>query len=250
MSETACAEITQQADPMRFLATMSCPPPRRAVLWPLFAFNAEVSRAAWGASEPMLAAIRLAWWREALDEIGQGRARAHPVVEALAGLMARTDITPALLQPIIEAKTREAERQPFADEADLTAHLGASAGNLTWAAAIGFGAPSNYEAPVRKAALAGAVAHWLLAVPELIASGQEPLPEPAGILAAKALDLLAQARQTDFSAARYALRPYWQARVLLKRATFAPERVARGRLALSPFHARALLMGKALVGGW
>jgi phytoene synthase len=39
----------------------------------LILFTHEVARARQAVSEPMLAAIRLQWWREALDEIFSGK---------------------------------------------------------------------------------------------------------------------------------------------------------------------------------
>ena len=65
---------------------MLAPAAARPGLFALYAFNLEMARAPWVASEPALAAIRLAWWREALDEIYDGRPpRRHAVVAAAGG---------------------------------------------------------------------------------------------------------------------------------------------------------------------
>ena len=85
MSLDACAAIVERGDPDRFLATMAAPPAAREVLFPLYAFNIEVARAPVVTNEPEIAAIRLAWWREALDEIASGGpVRRHEVVVPLA----------------------------------------------------------------------------------------------------------------------------------------------------------------------
>ncbi|NDV00796.1 squalene/phytoene synthase family protein [Pseudoroseicyclus tamaricis] len=250
MSLQACAETVKAGDADRFLAAMSVPPEARAVLFPLYALNVELSRGAWGTSEPMIAAIRLTWWREALEEIEKGKVRQHEVVQPLAELMGRTPITAALLTPLVEARMTEANREPMESRAALEAHLDATAGTLAWASALGMGARPEQEAPVRLAARAGGLANWFLAVPALRAAGMEPLPEPPGIVAPVGLEWLARARQADLSGVAPALRAHWQARAILTRATKAPERVEEGRLEGSPFAKRLSLIAKSASGGW
>jgi hypothetical protein len=64
---------------------MATPPEARAVLFPLYAFNLEVSRAPWVTEEPMIAEMRLQFWRDVAEEIGQGAPpRAHEVAAPLA----------------------------------------------------------------------------------------------------------------------------------------------------------------------
>jgi 15-cis-phytoene synthase len=88
MSLAACADLVSRADPDRFIAALAAPPEARPILIPLYAFNVEVSRAPWVTDEPMIAEMRLQWWRDALEEIGAGRPpRAHEVVTELAGIL-------------------------------------------------------------------------------------------------------------------------------------------------------------------
>ena len=61
----ACAEIVQRGDPDRLRAVLAAPLEARAVLLPIYAFNVEGARAPWVTEEPMIAEMRLAWWREA-----------------------------------------------------------------------------------------------------------------------------------------------------------------------------------------
>ncbi|MGZ9810680.1 squalene/phytoene synthase family protein [Pseudoroseicyclus sp. H15] len=250
MSLQACAEIVKAGDPGRFLAAMSATPAERAVLFPLFAFNVELSRGAWGASEPMLAAIRLTWWREALEEIEQGRIRQHEVVQPLAELMGRGAVTAALLRPMVEARMAEGNREGPETREALLDHLDATAGTLAWACALGLGARAEQEKPVRLAGRAGGLANWLVAAPALRAAGMEPLPDLPGVLAPLGLEWLAKARGADLRGLGAALRPYWQTGAILRRATRHPEWVGEGRLESSPFAARLSLMAKAALGGW
>ena len=75
---TACAAIVERADPLRFRATMAAPVKARRVLFPLYAFNIEVARAPWVTQEAMIAEMRLQWWRDVCEEIGQGGPVAPP----------------------------------------------------------------------------------------------------------------------------------------------------------------------------
>ncbi|MCB1311397.1 MAG: squalene/phytoene synthase family protein, partial [Sedimentitalea sp.] len=62
----ACAGLVQRGDLERFMATMAAPVAARRVLFPLYAFNLEVARAPWVTQEPVIAEMRLQWWRDAL----------------------------------------------------------------------------------------------------------------------------------------------------------------------------------------
>lgn len=134
MTLNACAEIVKSGDADRFLAAMAAPPAARAVLFPIYAMNVEISRAPWVTAEPMIAEIRLQWWRDALAEIAAGQApRRHEVVEPLAQVLDAEGAR--LLEPVIDTRRWEIAREPFVSEAQLLGHLAAGAGGLMWAAA-------------------------------------------------------------------------------------------------------------------
>ena len=80
MSLQACAEIVKRGDPDRFLAAMAAPPDARRILFPLYAFNVEVARAPWVTAEPMIAEMRLQWWRDSVEGIYAGEPRRHAVI--------------------------------------------------------------------------------------------------------------------------------------------------------------------------
>ena len=91
----ACAQLVEKGDPDRFTATMAAPVEARKVLFPIYAFNVEVAGAPWFTEEAMIAEMRLQWWRDAVEEIGEGKPpRAHEVVGPLAEVMGRADIAP------------------------------------------------------------------------------------------------------------------------------------------------------------
>lgn len=255
MSIQACAELVQRGDSDRFRATMATPVAARARLFPLYAFNIEVARAPWLTQEPMIAEMRLQWWRDALEEIGQGGpARRHEVVTPLADLLAPEDA--ARLDALVEARRWDIYREPFEDLAAFEAHIDATAGHLIWTAARLLGADRG-EGALRDFAYAAGVANWLRAIPELEARGRVPLVDGrAGAVAAladEALERLRRARSRRHELPRAVLPVLlsgWQAEGVLRRAAADPSRVAEGRLAASEFRRRGGLLWRSLTGRW
>ena len=256
MSVAACAELVRRGDPDRFLALMAAPPAARTQLAPLYAFNLEGARAPWVTAEPLIAEMRLQWWRDALAEIAAGAApRAHEVAEPLAEVLRAAPVPAALLDRLIEARRWDIAREPFPDTAALAAHLDATGGGLMWAAALALGAGPGAGATVRDRARAGALAAWLRAVPALAAAGRVPLPDPAPeAVAALAqaglgwLDAARKARGTVPRPAYPALLTAWQARPILRQAARNPGAVAEGRLGLSEAARRGRLLWQSVAG--
>src|SRR5215510_16503441 len=87
-SEAAHRYVLQevrQADRDRFLAALFAPEPQRRGLLAVLAFDHELARTRSVTREPMLARIRLQWWRDAVAEAaGSGAPRAQPIVESLS----------------------------------------------------------------------------------------------------------------------------------------------------------------------
>lgn len=245
MSVNACAEIVRNGDPDRFLAAMAAPPAARRVLFPIYALNVEVARAPWVTAEPMIAEIRLQWWRDALDEIAEGKTpRRHEVVTPLAEVVDGEGAR--ILDRAVGARRWEIARESFAGTEQLLGHLDDQAGSLMWAGARALGAKD--EAAVRGVGTAGGLAGWLAAVPDLEARGLTPLPDAsdAGI---RALAEAGLARLSRISpAARPAALAAWEARPVLQAACADPARVREGRLARSPAVRRLRLMRMASLG--
>ena len=254
MSLQSCAELVERGDRDRFLATMAAPPDARAVLFPLYAFNLEVARAPWVASEPMIAEMRLQFWRDVAGEIGQGaKPRAHEVVEPLATAVKPEDA--GLLDGLIAARRWDVYRDAFEDAVHFERYIDATSGNLAWAAARALGAGPEAEAPVRDMAHGAGVAALLRAVPELEARGRVPLldgrPEGVRALADEALARLRRGKAGQGAItkpARPAVFAFWRAEAALKAARAAPARVAEGALAESEFARRARLLRVSLTG--
>jgi phytoene synthase len=109
---------------------------RRADLVALYALDYELTRAAEVASQPILAEIRLTWWREALAEIYAGKpVRRHPTVEAVALAIERQGWPEPDLQALIDARSDELDAGPPLHGERFLESLDATTGALMLVAA-------------------------------------------------------------------------------------------------------------------
>lgn len=98
-------DSVRETDRDRFLGALFAPEPIRRDLLALLAFDHELARTPAVTSEPMLARIRLQWWREAVREAaGEDKPPAQPVVESLSETMRRHGIGPEKLVGVIDAR--------------------------------------------------------------------------------------------------------------------------------------------------
>jgi phytoene/squalene synthetase len=103
-------DLVRSADRDRFLGALFAPEPARTDLLALLAFNHELARTRTVTREPMLARIRLEWWREAVVEAaGAGKPRAQPIVESLSETVRRSSLRPQDLIALIDAREEEIE---------------------------------------------------------------------------------------------------------------------------------------------
>jgi len=248
--------LVARGDPERWRTVMAAPLAARPGLLALYAFNLEIARAAWVASEPLLAEIRLQWWRDAIAEIYDGHpSRRHEVVEPLAATVATADLPRRLFDEMIDARATDAEGTPAEDRAVLDLYLDHTAGHLMELAARSLGAEGAALPVVRDFARGAGTAALLRAVPALRARGRDPLASGIDIaaVARDGLAALARARARRDRvprAAAAALLPGWQAERVLKAAVADPEAVGAGRLEASQARVRAGLLWRALSGRW
>ncbi len=250
----ACAALVQKADPDRFLATMASPVEARAVLFPIYALNAEIARAPWVTQEAMIAEMRLQWWRDALQEIAEGQqVRRHEVVTPLSRVL--SPHLAGLLDEYVAVRRWDIYRDPFEDTEHFENYVDQSAGTLMVVAAQSLGAAD--EGVLRDFGYAVGVANWFRAIPELEARGRIPLldgtEDGVRALADTALRRLksARSRRSEVSrAARPALYAGWQAEWVLRKVLANPARVARGDLAQGELGRRISLMWTASTGRW
>lgn len=224
-------QLVRRVDEDRWLTSRFAPALVRERLIAIYAVNYEIARTAESVREAGLGQIRLAWWREALEEMTQGAPpRAHPALSFYAETMAGVPIPRTAWEVMIQTRGAcDFEAEPFAEWADLEAYAEQTAGNVMRLALAACGAydPSNGVAGQAARAwtyvgLMRAQAHWH-------ARGRSFLPRKGGSLP----DLRARAELA-----------YGGARAWAKTAPSVAF-PALGYLALVPGYLRALKSGRA-----
>lgn len=215
------AERVRQGDPDRFAATMASPVALRPLLWPLYALNLEIGRAAWTSSEPMIGEMRLQWWIDGLHRLSDtGAPPDHEIGAALMPLRA----VAGDLSAMADARRRDCWREPFENADDLFSYLRDTSGRLYAAAGEILGSPAPERQWLSDFGTAAGLAGWLRAGEDLSLRGWASLPlsgETARPLARSANRLLKQAEGSLRHAskpARLARLPGWQTKGILARA--------------------------------
>ncbi|MES1198502.1 MAG: squalene/phytoene synthase family protein [Pseudomonadota bacterium] len=213
--------LVRRVDEDRWLASRFAARAARTRLIALYALNYEIARTAETVTQAPIGDIRLAWWRDAVEEIRAGKTpRTHPVVQAVAELVRAGALPRAPLDALIEARGKDLDAAPFATWDELDRYVDATAGGMMRLASAACGAEA-LEALVNPAARAWGLLGLLRAAPVWRARGRRLTP-PDVTLA----DLLDRAR-----AAHRALRD------LVVPATLFP---ALGYVALAPRYLSAL----------
>ena len=129
------AKFARLHDPDRFLAALFAPQSRREAFFILIAFNHELARAREVASLPMLAMIRLQWWREVV----QGASRQHEVATPLSQAIEAGQLDRDDLLTMIDAREQETE-DTMPDLATWNRYVEGTAGGFAVAAGRMLGA--------------------------------------------------------------------------------------------------------------
>lgn len=87
------------------LATWCAPLSARPSLRTLFALDARLQAIMPSAREPMLGAIKLAWWREQLAALDDGATPAEPMLQQVATVL-RSDVTGTILSALATEEPR------------------------------------------------------------------------------------------------------------------------------------------------
>jgi phytoene synthase len=137
--------LIRRVDPDRWISSRFIADAQaRADVVVLYAFDHELDRAPKASSNPLIGEIRLTWWREALDEIFEGRpVRRHPTAEALAATVARHGLEREPLERLIDARYRRLDPTPM-NKLDALEWASGTAGALA-ASAVQVLDPAYYE---------------------------------------------------------------------------------------------------------
>lgn len=247
----ACAALVERGDPERFRAAMAAPAAARAVLFPVYAANLEIVRAPWVTQEPMIAEMRLQWWRDVMEQIIAGEpVRRHEVATPLAAVLTKAGAE--AMDGLIGARRWDIYKDPFEDEAEFTSYLERTAGAVLFAAADALGVAD--AGVCADAGFASGLAGFLRAIPQLEEAQRVPLldgrREAVADLAREGLRRLAKARQGRSKVHPAPFLSLWQVEALLRSAARSPERVKDGQLEIGAFASSLGLTKSALTGRW
>lgn len=145
-------------DPDRHVATFFAPAPKRRALLALYAFDRELAHIGEAVREPMAGHVRLAWWREQLAAIYEGRKPASPTGRALKLSVETHTLPRALFDAAVDARAHDLDEVPFAHEAALEAHADATTGNIMRLALRVLGQSDRADEAARHAVIAMAYA--------------------------------------------------------------------------------------------
>jgi phytoene synthase len=171
-----------RVDADRHMAARFAPPEDRARLIALYAFNYEIARVRESVSEPAIGDMRLAWWREAVDEVYDPRrfVRRHEAAVALERAFAGRQPPRLWVDRLINARARDLDQDPFLSLDELQDYAEATAGQLmriaAWLLAPDAELTEEAEAAITHAGAAWAIAGLVRALPEHLAQGRPALP--------------------------------------------------------------------------
>jgi phytoene synthase len=176
----AVRRIARTADPDRAIATLFAPADTRADLFALYAFNAELARIADQVSEPGLGAMRLQWWREAIERAANGEATGNPVADAFGDVMTRRSLSRERIAGLIDARTFDVSETVMPDTWTLDAYLFDTTGGLfALAADIAGAVGEKRDVVAERGARAYGLVRVMRSLPLLAAKGRTYLAADA-----------------------------------------------------------------------
>ena len=133
-----CQQKAAQSGSSFYYSFLFLPPQRRRAITALYAFCREVDDVVDECSDPALARIKLAWWRDELARLYAG-APQHPVTRALAAAIEPFGIKRELLVEIIDGMEMDLSQNRYPDFAALEQYCHRVAGVVGLLAASIFG---------------------------------------------------------------------------------------------------------------
>jgi 15-cis-phytoene synthase len=186
----AIVQSARAGEPDRYLAALLAPAPARPQLLALAAFLSELARVGAVVSDPAIGAIRLQWWRDALEQPA-GTRTGNPIADAVRDLARARALPRTLFAEIIDGCERALLPDAIGDDAALEAHLWSSEGLafVLGARVLASLAQDELEPAAALAGRAYGLCRLLIAMPRALARGRLPLPP--GYLAASGVELAA-----------------------------------------------------------
>ncbi len=176
-------DAVRAADHDRYLSALYAPADKRAALFSLYAFNAEIAGVRDRIHEPLPGEVRLQWWRDVISAEGDAET-GHPTADALRATIAANHLPRAAFENMLEARIFDLYDDSMPSRTDLEGYCGETAAALIQLAVMVLdpvAAPSFAELAGR-AGCAQAITGLLLLLPLHRRRGQCFVP--ADILAA------------------------------------------------------------------
>lgn len=176
----AVRRIARAADPDRAIATLFAPAHARDDLFALYAFNAELARIADQVSEPGLSAIRLQWWREAIERAAKGEATGHFVADAFGDVLARRKLSSERIAGLIDARSFDVSEPLMPDTRTLDGYLfDTTSGLFALAGEVVAGEDEKRDLVAEVGGRAYGLVHVMRSLPVLAATGRTLLAADA-----------------------------------------------------------------------
>jgi phytoene synthase len=170
-------DALRAADRDRYLAALYAPEAKRASLFALYSFNAEIAAIRDRIHEPLPGEVRLQWWRDVLE--GRAAAEGHPVASALLSAIREHALPLATLRNYLDARIFDLYDDPMPSRNDLEGYCGETASALIQLASLILDreASSQFAALAGHAGCAQAITGMLRLVPIHRARGQCYVPK-------------------------------------------------------------------------
>ncbi|MDE3011895.1 MAG: presqualene diphosphate synthase HpnD [Pseudomonadota bacterium] len=144
--EAYCQDKAAQSGSSFYYSFLFLPPERRQGITALYALCREVDDVVDEVQDPGVAQVKLAWWREELARMFEGRPQ-HPVTRALAPAVERYALPRQLFEELVDGMAMDLQPLLYPDLASLERYCHRVAGvvGLLSARVFGFSEPATLD---------------------------------------------------------------------------------------------------------
>jgi phytoene synthase len=129
-------EMVRRLDKERYLAGLFAPEDKRAHLFALYAFSAEIARIRDVVSDPLPGEVRARWWADMLEGKRGQEGENHPAAAALVDTISRFKLPLDVFDRLIEARIFDLYDDPMPTMADLETYCDDTSGALVRLSAL------------------------------------------------------------------------------------------------------------------
>jgi len=112
------------------MCNLLAPPAARPGLFALHAFNVETAKIRGTTAEQAIGRMRVAWWRQTLEQAWRGEPPDHPVAQALAHAHVRHGLELRLLEQLLDAREDDLAESQKESRDTLISYCERTAGSL------------------------------------------------------------------------------------------------------------------------